>query len=530
MTYVPRWYQTESAEALANAISINRQVHPIAVLPTGSGKTFTICETINLKLTRSPESKVLVLSHVAEILMQNHAALSSFFEGVEIGLYSASCKSRTINKITVAGIQSVHNKPELFEGFDLIIIDECHLVPIDAETMYRSFLGKMDANCVGLTATPYRMKHGYIYKGKGALFNCLAYDLSTMDQYNRLVEEGFLSAMYGKGTDQTLDAKDQGIKLKGGDFDLKEMSMAFDRESITRAAIKEVCRFGKDRVLWLFFAIDIKHAENIAEILREGGRRVACVHSKMDGNRADIISDIKAMKYDAVVNVDVLTTGFDAPRIDLIADLRPTQSASLHVQKLGRGARVHPKKRNCLVLDFAGNIERLGPINNVIVKEKGEKGAGNGEPIMKKCPECGLLAHPSEKICIQCSHEFMFKEKIIGTASSAAAQVTELTRWLEVKSIVYSIHQKPGSPSSLRVQYKTGFTSFSEWICFDHKGFAGHKAKNWVQWRWRSGAFPESVGELKRGAKDSLRVPKRIKIDTSSKYPSITDYDFQGAS
>ena len=115
MQYKPRWYQTESSQALFHAVKDDKTIHPVAVLPTGSGKTFTICELINLYLSHNPHANVLVLSHVREILEQNHEALEGFFE-IDVGLYSAGLGSKTINKITVAGIQSCYKKPELLKS------------------------------------------------------------------------------------------------------------------------------------------------------------------------------------------------------------------------------------------------------------------------------------------------------------------------------------------------------------------------------------------------------------------------------
>lgn len=524
MTYTPRWYQEESANALFEAIKDDKNCHPVAVLPTGSGKTYTICETINLYLSYRPTANVLILSHVSEILEQNHESLEFFF-GIDIGLYSAGLGSRKIKKITVAGIQSIYKNPKMFSEFSLVIIDECHRIPVKSETMYRKFLNSLDANYVGLTATPFRLKQGYLWDGDDALFNKCAYDLSSMANYNRLVEEGYLSPMYGKGTETALDAGEEGVRTTAGEWNQKDLSIAFDRESITKAAIKEVIEFGKNRKCGLVFAIDINHAIHIAEEISSYGKKVALVHSKMDEDRKEIVKAIKRMEYDYVVNVDVLTTGFDAPQIDLIVDLAPTKSPSKHVQKLGRGSRVHPDKENCLVMDFAGNIESLGPINCVTVKKPGEKKAGSGGPVMKKCPECGLLSFPMVKECVNCGHEFVFVEKIKTSASSLDVIMTDPKKWLDVTEVIYSIYQKKGKTSSLRVRYKCGLTTFSEWICFDHKGFTGHKARNWVRYRLIDSKMPDNLAELYK-ISGLLANPKRIQIDVSGKYAKILDYEF----
>lgn len=519
-----RWYQDEASKALFHSIKDSKETHPVAVLPTGSGKSLTLAELINLYLSEKPTANILVLSHVREILEQNHSSLESYLK-VGIGLYSAGLNSKKIEQITVAGIQSIYKKPELFKHVDVVIIDECHRIPINGETMYRSFLDNIEANYVGLTATPWRLKHGVLWEGEGALFNKCVYDLSSMKNYNRLVEEGYLSPMYGKGTGKKLDAKKEGVRTTAGDYNQKDLSMAFDREEITKAAIAEVMEFNDSRKLGLVFAIDIKHAENIAKIIEGYGEKVALVHSKMEMDRKEVISRIKALEYDYVVNVDVLTTGFDAPQIDLIVDLAPTKSPVKHVQKLGRGARVHPDKENCLILDFAGNIESLGPINCVQTPTKAKKSKG-GEPIMKECPECGMLNWPMVKNCENCDCEFKFEEKIRTTASGSDVILKDPVKWLSVSSVNYFVHSKKGATSSLRVEYKCGITTIKEWVTYDHKGFAGHKARNWVKYRLpKNHKKPDNLAELFKIA-DLLMRPRKIQIDVTEKYPKVLDYSF----
>jgi DNA repair protein RadD len=534
-----RWYQREAVDSTVALMEDKPFAHPLIVMPTGSGKSHTLCLFIDSHLTKRPESRILVLSHTKEILEQDHAALESYFD-TEIGLYSAGLDSRTIKKITVAGIQSIYDKSKLFSKFDIIVIDECHLIPVKGEGMYRSFLLSIpNATYIGLTATHFRLGHGYIHEGDGALFTHISYDLSEMNAFNRLVDEGYLSKLVTKST--LVEFNTDGLKVTGGDFNIKAMIDRFDRESITKEAVEEIIKFGKRFKHWLIFAIDIDHAENIAKELRAHGIETACVHSKMDGDRDEILAACKRGEYRAIVNVDILTTGFDYPGIDLIAILRPTQSPSLHVQIIGRGLRVvyapgydlntiegrleaieaGPKKA-CLVLDFAGNTERLGPINDVKVKTKGKP--GSGEPITKRCPECGVIHHPTVKICDVCGYEFIFKEKITSSAteSEIVKEERQLKEWVDVKSVKYSIHQKAGSPSSLRVTYSTGLISFSEWICFDHDGYAGRKAHNWVKWRWFGKEMPRDVGELYANA-DLLRKPKQILVNNGGKFPSIED-------
>ena len=541
-----RQYQNEAVGATMDLMAEKPEAHPLIVMPTGSGKSHTLCLFVDKYVTANPEKTILVLSHVKEILEQDHAALEHHFEGVEVGLYSAGLFSRTVKKITVAGIQSAYNRPELFDHFDLVIIDECHLIPVKGEGMYRTFLESMiDPTYVGLTATHFRLGHGYIHKGKGALFTDISYDLSDFEKFNKLVSDGYLSKLITKKTDLNL-SDTSGVKKTGGDFNPKHLSIKFDRPTITDGALNEVLHYGKKFKLWLIFAIDIEHAVNIANWLNNNGIKTACVHSKMD-DRDGVMRDIKSGKYRAVVNVNILTTGFDAPQIDLIVILRHTESPVLHVQMIGRGLRVvyadgHDldtaegrlaaieagPKQFCFVMDFAGNTARLGPINAVNVVEKGDK-KGAGEAITKTCPACDVVHHPSVRICDCCGHEFVFEEKISSVASEQAVVKSQKVEkeWMDVKSVSYSIHSKKGSPSSLKVTYSVGLMSFTEWVCYDHTGYPKRQANSWVKWRWlgQRDKKPKDLRELLRNT-DLLMKPKTILVSNSGKFPSIEDARF----
>ena len=541
VVYEDRWYQEGAVDALFLAVQ-KKDCHPIAAIPTAGGKTPIVCKLVDRILSENPNENILILSHVKEILEQDHDALREFFEWDEeadclsdysqIGVYSSGLKRKEIKKITVAGIQSVWRKPELFKKFGKIIIDECHLITTTQTGMYRSFLGELTANYIGLTATPYRTGHGYIHKGKDALFNDLAYDLTSFENFNRLTDEGFLSPLYSRRT--KLSMGDLKFKIIAGDFSQKDMSAKLDRDKITYAAVKETIKFGAKYKRWLFFAIDIKHAENITKKLNDSGVSAIAIHSNMEGDRAQALADSKAGKYRAVVNVDILTTGYNDPQIDLIVLMRPTKSPIIHVQTIGRGLRVHPDKDHCLVLDFAGNCARLGPINDVQVKEKGDKLEGNGGPMVKDCPECMMQNHLSAKICINCGFKFPTKEKLKADADANAEVVRKAPvekkvektyvepAWFDVSEVNFSVVKSRGNkPDSFVVKYKCGLTSFSEPVCLDHSGYAKYMAQFWLKNHWivGSGKVPQDVSGIMRAAKEEkLKIPERIKVDTNGKF------------
>lgn len=546
--YKERWYQRRATKKTLQ--SLEKGNHPCTVLPTGSGKTIVVCKLTEKYLDSYIENDVLILSHRKKILEQDHAALSKHFPDFEVGLYSAGLKSKVKTKITVAGIQSVWRKPNLFQNVGLVIIDEAHLINHDADGMYRSFLEKIPAQYVGLTATPFRLGHGYIYKGEKTLFNDLAYDLSSTENYNKLVDQGYLSPMYSRKTKFVVDTSK--IKMKGKEFDQESSKSQFDREGITDVACNEIVREATEQGLekWLVFAIDIEHAEHITAKMQELGVACACVHSKMKGE--EIILDMyRKGIYKCIVNVDILTTGLDIPDIDLIGVLRPTESPALHVQILGRGGRpvyadgfdlskkkervkaiAKGKKPFCLVLDFAGNVNRLGPINAVLVEEKKErKGKGNGEGITKVCSKCETIVHAATRFCDCCGHKFEFKQKIL-TESSDSDVIAKAMKdaqegvWHEVDEVRYSIHSSRGKASSMKVNYRCGMMNFIEYVCIDHGGYPRHLANHWVRSRLRHGQRkPKNLSELFK-IKDELRIPKKIQAKRNGRWMSVENWSF----
>lgn len=517
---VPYYFQKSIPDLVIDYFRKNPKKHPLIAMPTGSGKTIILCHIIDTLLKQWPNITIMVLSNTKEILEQDHKALTNYLDK-DIGLYSAGLGKRDFKQITVAGIQSVYRQ-DIFNNVQLVIIDEAHTIPVTGEGMYRTFFNKLKrAKYLGLTATAFRLGTGLIY-GEDGLFDNLIYDYTTMDKFNELVDKGYLCQLRTKSTKLKLDTND--LHLRGGEFIDSEMSLAFDRPAITNKAIKEIIGYGIDYKKWLIFAIDIEHAEHITEKLLQSGIRAMVVHSKMEMNRDEVIRKFKDGHYRALVNVNILTTGFDSPDIDLVVLLRPTQSPVMHVQTIGRGLRVAEGKDHCLVLDFAGNTGRIGPINNITIKKR-TKGEG-GEPITKTCPGCNLIYHPSVRICPVCGHKFEFKVGISASAGSDTIVASNEARWVNVDSVTYALHKKDNSPTSVLVRYHCGLQLFKEWICIEHNGFAGHRARHWISRRWDSKKqMPTNAQGLIDGSKN-LFQPKAIKVKTANKYPEILEADF----
>lgn len=529
----PRSYQIEAAHSVPNYFQTNSG-NPVVAMPTGTGKSVVIAMLLQMVYHYWPGQRVMVLTHVKELIQQNYAKLMTLWPAAPAGVYSAGLNRKESNRrITFAGIGSVAKKAALFGHIDLVFIDEAHLVSPNDETLYRSFLAALkevnpNVRVIGFTATPWRLGTGRITED--GIFTDVCFDITGMQPFNRLIAEGFLAPLIPRQTKMMLDI--DGVHMRGGELIASELQHAVDKYEITQAAIRETSELAHDRRHWLIFASGVEHACNIADMLNDMGIPTVAIHSKMgDAQRDQAILDFKAGKYRAAVNNNVLTTGFDFPAIDCIVVLRPTASTVLWVQMLGRGTRpfecVKYKKENCLVLDFAGNTRRLGPINDpVIPRKKGAK--AGGEAPVKLCGSCATYNHASVTHCAYCGAEFTFQVKIKQTAASDELLRGEapLVEVFKVDHITYSTHEKAGRPPMMKVTYYCGLRSFSEYVCIQHDGFAQRKARQW--WRERSSApFPEST-EAALVQTDTLTAVTHLRIWVNKQYPEILTHCFDG--
>lgn len=529
----PRSYQIEAAHSVPNYFQTNSG-NPVIAMPTGTGKSVVIAMILQMVYHYWPGQRVMVLTHVKELIQQNYDKLMTLWPAAPAGVYSAGLNRKESNRrITFAGIGSVAKKANLFGHIDLVFIDEAHLVSPNDETLYQLFLAALkevnpNVRVIGFTATPWRLGTGRITED--GIFTDVCFDITGMQAFNRLIAEGFLAPLIPRQTKMMLDI--DGVHMRGGELIASELQHAVDKYEITQAAIRETLELAHDRRHWLIFASGVEHACNIADMLNDMGIPTVAIHSKMgDAQRDQAILDFKAGKYRAAVNNNVLTTGFDFPAIDCIVVLRPTASTVLWVQMLGRGTRpfecAEYKKENCLVLDFAGNTRRLGPINDpVIPRKKGAK--AGGEAPVKLCGSCATYNHASVTHCCYCGAEFTFQVKLKQTAASDELLRGDapLVEVFKVDHITYSTHEKAGRPVMMKVTYYCGLRSFSEYVCIQHDGFAQRKARQW--WRERSSSpFPEST-EAALTQTDTLTAATHLRIWVNKQYPEILTHCFDG--
>lgn len=519
------YYQKLAVKSVFDYYASGEKGNPLVVIPTGGGKTHVLAALCEGIVQRWPDAYVIILSHVKEILEQNYSKLVKYVDKDSVAIYSSGLGSKETNKFTVAGIQSIYKQAYLFKDKKVIIIvDEAHLIPATGEGRYLTFFESFKkAPIIGLTATPFRLGFGML-TNSGHLFDKITYEAKIKD----LIEKGYLCKLTSKAAKEQMDLT--GVKVIAGEYSAKSLSEKLDRFGLTDSICNELVKYKKLRKHWLIFAIDIEHAEHVAELLNNKGVTAAYVHSKLRNNDRDIIVRLfKQGKIQALINVEALTTGFDYPEIDLVGLLRPTKSPVLHIQMIGRGLRKHPSKKDSLILDFAGNLKRLGPIDKIDIQDIPLKGKGVGQAPTKVCPECDEVVLLSTKECDACGHKFEQQTKLTSTASSAALfsdEVNNEPKVYKVREVYYHKHLKKDKPPSLKVSYVcTNAKVFREWILFEHGGPFKERAHKW--WKFRTGMVPPRTVDEVIALRDKIHKPLEITVDESSKYPEIIKYKFK---
>lgn len=467
-----RDYQQEAIDKTFDYLYANPDKNPCVVCPTGSGKSVIIAEFCRVSLTKWSNTRILMLTHQKELIEQDAKALKALYPEADIGIYSASIGKKEKNHaITYASIQSIYRAKEL-DRFDIFIVDEAHLINNKEEGMYRKFIARMTPSFViGFTATPYRLGQGMI-TDEGAVFNDIIDVISIEDLQN----QGYLARLRSKAGANKYDFSTAHIKM--GDFaDADIQAITEDFES-NKAACAEIVKTGTalGRLHWLIFCTGIDHAKEISEILNSFGVKTTYITGEMDiKERTKRLDAFTSGNVTAITNANVLTTGFDYPAIDLIALMRPTLSPGLYLQMVGRGLRTAEGKTDCLVLDFAGNVMRHGPVTSVKPPKSGVKHReGSGVPPCKECPKCLELLPANATTCPACGYEFPKKETNwelyngdINGDDYYAEKTVPVISWHWYKAVSKAGYQM------IVIEYVClGMRNIKEYVNYNHVGYA----------------------------------------------------------
>lgn len=488
--------------------------NPLIELATGTGKSAvagTFCKEV---LTGWPDMRIGVLAHVKELIAQNAQEMLRIWPSAPIGIYSAGLGRKDARaQILFAGIQSIHRKADVLRGFDLLLVDEAHLIPRDSETMYGRFIEDCraavpDMRIVGLTATPYRLGTGRLDQGEGRIFDEITYSYDI----GKGVADGYLCPLTSRKAQGEVDLS--GVAVRGGEYVAGDLERRMMRDQKITEACQEIVAYKRDqsRRKVMVFCTGVNHAHAVRDELEKLGLRSASVTGETPGAERDkLISDFRNGWLDCLTGVGVLTTGFNVPDVDLIALMRPTLSTGLYVQMLGRGTRpiyergfnmecaegrraaiAASTKPNCLILDYAGCGRTHGPVDDL--RPSPGREPGKREQVEEKikpetergkyCPQCSELVPIAAMECKDCGHLFPVEVKHDARADVEAAimKAEIVPTWHYVVDVTYNRHEKIGGTPSFRVDYFHGAGSrVSDWLCFEHQNGArdmGHKKWN----------------------------------------------------
>jgi len=387
MAFQLRDYQRDAVDATVRHFRKSDDA-AVIVLPTGAGKSLVIAE-----LGRIARRKILILTHVKELVEQNHAKYEAY--GLKASIYSAGLKQKsTQHQVTFASVQSVsRNLDDFAEQYSLLIIDECHRISGDEESQYGQIIQQLKKHntglkVLGLTATPYRLGmgwiyryhyHGYVRSGDNPPFEHCIYELPLRYMINKgyLTPPELTDAPIAQYDFSTLNAS------RWGGYNEREVNELLVRHPrVTQSICEQIEALAQDRQGAMIFAATVDHAKEITGYLPQN-QTALITGATPTTERDQLIRAFKNRELKFLVNVAVLTTGFDAPHVDLIAILRPTQSVSLYQQIVGRGLRLDEGKTECKVVDYTGNgFDLFHP------EVGSSKPHSDSQPVQVFCPVC----------------------------------------------------------------------------------------------------------------------------------------------
>ena len=392
-----RPYQQAASDA---AIAWMRQsIEPACIeAVTAAGKSHVIAD-MALRIHDMTGKRVLCMAPSAELVVQNREKLIA--TGTPASMFSASAGAKDLRHPIVFGSPlTVKNRISRFQdGYAMVVLDECHgISPTVRNIIAEMREGNPNLRVIGLTATPYRLGSGYIFRqwpdgvvnddtrARDPYFTKCVYRITGPD----LIKQGFLTRpVIGETGAEHYDTSALALNSRG-QFDAAAVDRAYHGHGRKTAAIvADVVARSRDRRGVMLFAATVRHAEEVMASLPPD-LSAMITGDTAKGERASIIARFKARRIKYLVSVGVLTTGFDAPHVDVIAILRKTESVGLFQQIIGRGLRMHDDKRDCLVLDYTDNLDTHCPDGDLFAPEvKAGKGGGDNEGLRCECPDCG---------------------------------------------------------------------------------------------------------------------------------------------
>ncbi len=530
-----RPYQQRTLDELMAWFEGTPEGNPIVSACVGAGKSVMIAELCRMAARgyQDYRSRVLITVPSKELLEQNYAKLVALAPDLRIGVVSASAgrKDTAFDKdVVIATPGSVVKQSGNLGRLDLILVDECHLIPTKDQGQYRELIKgcqqfNRDLRVIGWTGSPFRGNGVWLTSGQDRLFT----DIAARVTLDELLTQGFLSPLTPGVPNLQISGDGIAVDAKTGDYRVNALAERLDQADIVERVAEEICRMGADRKKWLVFAVTVKHAEHLAQAIHRRG--ISATHVSGETPKAErerIIAGFRQGRFRCLVNVAVLTTGFDVPEVDLLALVRNTKSPVLYTQIAGRAMRIAEGKTDALWLDFTDTTLNLGPVNEIKGRNEPKPREGDVSAPFKICSECGKNNPAGAQVCAHCGDAFPEPDrKMYGHVNGAdvLSGATFGYKDIHVARMTYRSHQsKRTDQFMLKAEYWSGMRMVcSEYICLEHTGYARHKAERW--WRERyAGKLDLPVPSSVVHALDMvnwLREPKRITVKYGGKFPEL---------
>lgn len=447
-----RPYQREAIDAITE--KFKRSDNALLVMVMGLGKSFTSFSFIKETILRKPTAKFHFVVNRKELLEQMERELITMFPAHWIGVYTGGRKKVVGRAITVGTIQSLV-RAKL--SVDVVILDEVHNLSSDNDSQYKKYLKQCaelnpHLKVLGMSATPFRAD-GLIYGKKNSLFDSITYEKDL----KWALANGMLVIPRMKKPEEQFDTEN--LNIVRGDFDQKQIeSLSNDLDKI-KAQVKDALPRleGRKKVVWACTCI--KHAEDLAQILRDESEDAVAYHSKTE-DRSGVMTKWKSSGRHLTF-ISIIKEGFDFPPIDAVCLCCPTRSPVKYMQIAGRALRLYEGKEDALILDYGAVVENCGPLDNPRIPKKGEK--NSKLPDMTFCPQC--LEYISKLVpqCPCCGFQIPKVEiisdrtKNLLTRHSNSFDILSSDRvrsaWVKIKDVVLEDYTTSSGKPSTKIKY-----------------------------------------------------------------------------
>lgn len=558
MKLKPRPYQIIALDAIWDALQTQKNV--LLQAACSAGKTLMFSKITRKLLAERPECRVLILTDrdilVEQSIEKLKAIAPELMNDIGIMCASASKIKDGEKRITVASRQTLINRLDEFPAVHLTIVDECHLMAIPKEnTPPTDQFGKIierlreynpNMRLFGVTATPYRLAGGHIYgddnvPGSTPYFDNITHNISV--EY--LQSQGYLAPLIGKTVIQSNIIEDLAdISITSGEYNLGELGDVMTRFVHIKAAVEAWKKNASDRKKTLAFCVTIEHAEELSQAFNTADIKSHAIHSQLTPIELEEATRALHNGTSSVfTSVAKLTTGMDIPDIDCCIMCRPTKSAALYKQMLGRFQRICDGKKDALIIDLVGNNQVFGTdLDNLKITYSGQS-KRDEEKKIKRCPKCDTELHLAVRICYECNYMYPKTQEIIEAEEQALKEIEYGKQPPQKMKIIDLYMEEWLSKNSGKMIFRIRFElkeseykqiSISQWLCFTDDGYSGFAVeKGKEKWQILTNNaddlnyddFPTSAAEaLERD--NEIVVPDYALVDMTPKWPEIIEFGF----